>query len=538
MISVFSKEWFKKYNKQLVWLAKLPIIGEWIFCIKKYGFELDNKNILEIQPNAVVEDMKLRWTKCVKVKGQWIAYDCANKLHNKLVKKEYKEKLLHTRRTHYFVRNEFALRLQSVFYPIWITFHIWDLIADKYAPQLSFGFSTLTKNPGSIGTDNPVDGNFDNSEISTIAWSTIHNRTSAAAQHTNSNTWFAGWRNGASSSSYVALWRSVFCFDTSSLTSGATISATVLSLCGNAKYDTGTAQTPNIDIYTATPANTNDLVDEDYDQIGTTSQTGSPITYAGYSNSAYNDFTFDATGRGNVSKTGISKFGARNANYDVSNTEPTWSNSTYHGFAGNYSEFEKNKPKLVVTYSTSTAYTAEVTDTLAMVSSDTQAQALLSTIINNLALNETQTDNSQFNQSAIDNLSLSDTNTNQIDRGAIVNDNLGLSETESNETKFNQALSETLANEETTTGSIAFISNIEETIKGTESIGIITQFLSSVSDALAIIQELWGDWWTELSKHTTSWTQSSKNTTSYTQQSKNTTSWTQETKNKTNTKLG
>ena len=37
MITVFSKEWFKKHNSVLVKLAKLPFIGEWIFHIKKFG---------------------------------------------------------------------------------------------------------------------------------------------------------------------------------------------------------------------------------------------------------------------------------------------------------------------------------------------------------------------------------------------------------------------------------------------------------------------------------------------------------------------
>jgi hypothetical protein len=96
MIQVFGTEWFKKYNKWLVKLAKLPFIGEWVFHIKKFGFNLDIDNLLEIQPNACVEDMKLMWTKCVRVNGKWIAYDCTNALHNKLIKKECKEKLLPT----------------------------------------------------------------------------------------------------------------------------------------------------------------------------------------------------------------------------------------------------------------------------------------------------------------------------------------------------------------------------------------------------------------------------------------------------------
>ena len=41
-----------------------------------------------------------------------------------------------------------------------------------------------------------------------------------------------------------------------------------------------------------------------------------------WSTSAYNDFTLNATGISNVSKTGVSKFGLRNPEYDVANSAP------------------------------------------------------------------------------------------------------------------------------------------------------------------------------------------------------------------------
>ena len=72
-----------------------------------------------------------------------------------------------------------------------------------------------------------------------------------------------------------------------------------------------------------------------------------------------NDFTFDATGRGNVSKTSNSKFGVRNANYDVANSAPTWASLGYQSTFGCYmSEDATNKPKLVVTYTLPVTATA------------------------------------------------------------------------------------------------------------------------------------------------------------------------------------
>jgi hypothetical protein len=147
---------------------------------------------------------------------------------------------------------------------------------------------------------------------------------------------------------YIAL------FDTSALTAAAAISAAVLSLYGD---DKGNALgcSPNIDIYTSAPASNTALVAGDFDCLGTVSQTGSPITYAAWSITGYNAFTFDATGRGNISKTGISKFGARNANYDVANTAPSWVTNVdaYVTALNADSAGTTNDPKLVVTYTIS-----------------------------------------------------------------------------------------------------------------------------------------------------------------------------------------
>jgi hypothetical protein len=530
MISVFSKEWFKKYNRIITKVARLPLIGEWIFCIKKFGFDLDINNLLEIQPNACVEDMKLMWTKCVKVNGQWVAYDCTNKLHNRLIKKEYKEKLLPTRRTHFFVRNEFALRLQKVFYPIWIIFHTWDmLIANRFCPQLNLGFDTLTVYPDANAIDGYVKRSGSTEQLETIkAGDGTGNNYSATELFCELQNGYAGNNNN-----YTLLVRSILLFNTGSLGADATISGAVLSTYYKSKQNLG-----GVYIVSSTPASDTTLANSDYGNLGATSF--GYLANASISASQYNDFTLNASGLSAISKTSLSKFGMK---IDIDFTG-TGDGATINGYDRYYNFYSSrttgtgNDPKLVVTYTTSTAYTTEITEALAMVSSDTQAQALLSTIINNLSLSETQTDNSQFNQSATDNLVLSEQDTESINRGAIINDNLSLEESETNLSTFNQTMSESLANSEETVGSISFSSTIQETINGSESLGIITKFVNSISDSLAIVQELWGDWWTELSKHTTSWTQSSKNTTSYTQQSKNTTSWTQETKNKTNTKLG
>ena len=152
--------------------------------------------------------------------------------------------------------------------------------------------------------------------------------------------------------------RPILLFDTSSLGAGAIISATILSLYGYLKSDT-LSITPDIDIYTSSPGHNTYLAAADYGQVQAVSQTGSPITFGNFSATGYNNFTFNATGRGNISKTGISKFGARNSNYDVSETPPAWTadeGSSFQMYAAERANTTQD-PKLVVTYTAAQHYT-------------------------------------------------------------------------------------------------------------------------------------------------------------------------------------
>lgn len=323
---VFDKEWFIKHQSKLLWLAN-SWLGKYIFQFKKMGHYLTSP-IVKITPCSVTELVSIKNIEIGEV--------------------ELKE--------HFFGRNEYARKLYFALLPMWYVMHIWDwFVADHFrlAPQLSFGFSTLTQNPATIGTDNPVDGRIRNVTAG-VSWATLIAATDGTGAFVGSgitSTRVVGIASKATINEWEELNRAFFCFDTSSLTAGATISAAVLSLYGSAKTDALSA-TPNVDIYTSSPANTNALVVGDFDQVGSTSQTGStPITYAGWSTTAYNDFTFDATGRGNVSKTAISKFGARNANYDVAASAPTHNSAAQEStlqcyYSGNGSLM----PQLVVTY--------------------------------------------------------------------------------------------------------------------------------------------------------------------------------------------
>jgi hypothetical protein len=141
------------------------------------------------------------------------------------------------------------------------------------------------------------------------------------------------------------VYRSFYLFDTSSLDDAATISAAVLSL--NSVQASENADSGDVDIIATTPASNTAITTADYDQIGATVFASIAVASISPTNGTYNDFTLDANGRAGVSKTGISKYGARHSR-DTDNSAPTGRNETFFWFADNTGT--SKDPKLVVTY--------------------------------------------------------------------------------------------------------------------------------------------------------------------------------------------
>jgi hypothetical protein len=159
---------------------------------------------------------------------------------------------------------------------------------------------------------------------------------------------------------WIQIIRFIALFKTSSLTAGATISSATISLYGVYKDITLTA-TPDINIYSSNPTSNTALQGSDYSTLGTTAFS-SAIAYADWNTAGYNNFSLNASGIANINKIGISKFGARNANYDVANSSPTWSDSGYYEMDFNNADKADttSDPKLVVTYTTGGATSNQV----------------------------------------------------------------------------------------------------------------------------------------------------------------------------------
>lgn len=307
----FNKEWFRKYQGILLFLLRCPLV--------RYIFRINcDKRIIAIRPNS---------------------YTIGNK----------DSSFTTDFRTH----QKYSKRVYHAFKYVWHLFHAWDMnIANRFAPQLNLGFDFLTVYPDAHEETDTVDGSVTHSYgKGDDTWANLIAGAGSGHDDTSGNNHFVlAYSCSTTKDKWINMIRSIFLFDTSALTADATISAAVMSLDGSGKND-GSSSTPNTNVYSSAPASNDDLVNGDFDSLGTT-EFATSITYADWDTAGYNDFTFNATGRAAVSKTSISKFGCRNPSYDVGATPPAWVFGASATLRCNHAETTGtgDDPKLVVTY--------------------------------------------------------------------------------------------------------------------------------------------------------------------------------------------
>lgn len=340
-MQVFCKDWFQHHQNKLLWFAN-TWVGRRILRIHGDRSDVGNRKIIKILPNAIT----------------W-------RLDNAHCQTEF--------RTH----DKFAKRLYYAFKPFWYLLHALDWIAldrTEMLKQFSFGFDTLTAYPdpgaGSTTTDGGVFQSGDD------VWATIRAATgNLILANSDPTSYLVYVQINTTPNKWIYLLRSIYTFDTSALTAPANISAAIISFyIVSAATNTLTASDWDVDVYTSTPASNNTLVAADFSQVGTVSQTGSPVLFSDIVTGAYGDFTLNATGIGNISKTGISKFATRSAKCDANGNTPTWDNvhgvafvkSRYADYAGTSSD-----PKLVVTYTASPDVTISASVLTAIFSTQT-----------------------------------------------------------------------------------------------------------------------------------------------------------------------
>jgi hypothetical protein len=142
--------------------------------------------------------------------------------------------------------------------------------------------------------------------------------------------------------------RGFMLFNTASLPDSSVISAATISLYVAGKDVTACGW---LDLIPTTPASNTAIATADYDQVGTTLQATS-LDVSAMSSGAYNAFTLNSTGIGNITLTGVSKFGIREQ-CDTDGTGPQQFGDGYVTVFSADQTGTSNDPKLDVTYTAS-----------------------------------------------------------------------------------------------------------------------------------------------------------------------------------------
>lgn len=323
---VFNLTWFRKHQRLLLYLLNSPLtrrLTRWVLRIRSYDCPLSEK-IVAIGPNFFTKEFK------------W--------LNDNLVEAT----------TDFRTHPKYAKRIYYAFRSLWWLCHAWDwLIADRFLPELSFGFDSLTAYPDPNPETTTVDGQVGYSaEYQT--WTYVRDKTSGSTNPSAATGYVVQGEKLSNDYDYHGISRCVFLFDTHLLTSGANISAAVFSVMSGVDCDlTETANPANLALVSSNPASNTNLVGADYNKAnwGTTRFATDYTAAAFWANrNNYSNMSLNASGIANINKAGISKFGIRASN-DLDNNAPIH-RSFVIGYFADYTG-TSNDPKLVVTYTIS-----------------------------------------------------------------------------------------------------------------------------------------------------------------------------------------
>lgn len=187
-------------------------------------------------------------------------------------------------------------------------------------------------------------------QIVSEAWATLRGGAGTDSSYTDASQNYAGTRCTSTTNQFEWIQRSFLPFDTSALTSAASISSATVNVYGSARD-------ASIDHYIwldkTTPASTSVLANSDYNSShhSFTKQSDTGIAISAWNLSGYNAFPLNATGIGNINKTGVTEFGGK-LDVDFADTIPSWSSIAYSYAQCYYSEQTgtTKDPYISVTY--------------------------------------------------------------------------------------------------------------------------------------------------------------------------------------------
>jgi len=209
--------------------------------------------------------------------------------------------------------------------------------------------ATLTAYPDPDPETTTTDGYSAITNLGVVSWATNHDATDGDAASATGDLICRVYVTAASA---YRIYRSFALFNTASLTSGATVTAGVFSAFCNAVSDADNDGDDWINAVQTSPASNTDMTLADFDQCGAVSnptEGATRIDVTGMSTSAYADWTLDATGRGWISQTGVTKLGLREG-HDALNHAPNVTTITGAVFASADAAGTSQDPRLVVTY--------------------------------------------------------------------------------------------------------------------------------------------------------------------------------------------
>lgn len=253
---------------------------------------------------------------------------------------------------------QYAKRLYLSFKWLWQSMHWWDtLLADKYLPEFSFGFSTLTSKPNPDGTPGATtcDGLVGRFSAADETFLVRQAGAGDAANTNNASSFAVELLSGVVTPLWDGIFRAIFLFDTSLLSSTVTIMSAVFSIAPSGDGTDNLAIIPTINVYASNPNTNTAIINSDYGTFGTT-PFSSDVLFTSTLANTYTPFTLNADGVAAVIAGGITKLGLRNANYDVAAVTPTWSNNLSSVVSMNWSDNGTLQPKLVITYSLNPAF--------------------------------------------------------------------------------------------------------------------------------------------------------------------------------------
>lgn len=316
-MTVFSPDWFVINQRKLQYIANTPILGREILHL--LSIKRNTGQVVQITPNSIT----------------------FLKDYNYLNEPIYQQSL--------FINNLIENRLRKEFNPIWKLLHGWDTkFANRLIPALNLGFDTFIPDTGNPGTTS-VNAYIQNSASpASTSWSNLHNNTTGnfTGSPTNGPLYIINSSSDFPAAPWIRILRSFFHFDASALPAGTIASAKIV-FSGTAKTDTllGGA----VGVYQSTAAANNQIVNGDYDQLGTI-LFSNKINTADFSIVGDNEFLFNATGLATISAA-VLKYGFREANWDAPNVEPTWADTVTSRVDGDFAA-GTNPVELIITFTT------------------------------------------------------------------------------------------------------------------------------------------------------------------------------------------